>query len=115
MVQFCCVLCFCCWASVVLLTSVRVDAIFEVFVDSVCSFLLFLSLGGLGMVEDMVVGFSDLRFAVVNVKSNIVLSCHRSVNGANVEAAEYNKALNFDDSDLFKVVELSGSVVYKVD
>lgn len=65
------------------------------------------------MAEDMVVGVSDLRFAVVNVKSNIVLSLHRSVDGANVEAAEYNKALNFDGSDLFKVVELSGSVEYK--
>lgn len=101
--------------NVVLLISVCFDAIFEVLVDSVCLFLLFLSLGGLDMAEDMVVGISDLRFAVVNARSNIVLSLHRSVEGANVEAAEYNKALNFDDSDLFKVVELSGSVEYKVD
>lgn len=66
------------------------------------------------MDERAILGVPQLRFAVVNAKSNIVLSLHRTVNGANIEAADYNKALNFDDSDLFKVVELSGTVEYKV-
>lgn len=54
-----------------------------------------------------VVGLSKLRFAVVNVRSRIVLSLHHSVEGAEIEAGDYNKHLNFDGTDLFEVVEVS--------
>lgn len=54
-----------------------------------------------------IVGLSKLRFAVVNVRSRIVLSLHHSVEGADIQAQDYNKHLNFDDTDLFEVVEVS--------
>jgi len=58
---------------------------------------------------------SKLRYAVVNTRSNIVLSVHRNFAGASIVAEDLNKHLMFDDTVLFKVVELSGTIEYTLD
>lgn len=63
------------------------------------------------MIEQDLVGLSELRFAVVNKRSRVVLSVHYTIESAIVEVNNYNKAIRIDDEDIFGVVELSRSVI----